>query len=1003
MKITTYLLSLFLLFFVLSNKCYAFCQVTLDSTVHLSCSQSNDGEIYITAMGSLPYFYSWTGPNGFSSSSADITGLAAGTYNLVFTDGTLPNCTASLSVTVTEPAPLNVTIITNINAHCVGVCNGEIELDVSGGNSPYSFLWDDDNAQTSNPATNLCTGFYNVLVTDNNGCSFAASDNVGTDVQINVSVSISSQISCFNATDGVLTTTANGGTGSYTFNWEVFGTGGLSIGSTQTINNLGPNTYVGFAIDGDGCIGKAPVNLIEPTEINYQLDTLINESCAGYCDGLIAVAATGGTGSLSYFWSDPNAQTTDTAAGLCAGQYFVTISDGNGCSKTNSNNPYPITSNGAINLNVNKTNVTCPGGNDGDIDITVSITGGPYTYLWNNGATTSDLTNLTAGVYHLTITSGFGCDTTIHVPIHQPQPLQTNVIWQDATCGNQDGSATLTIIPTNPPYTVSWSNLDEGSTADTLWPGVVNVNITDGNGCVFYDAVMIGNSTGPTVTVNNITDVTCPGNNDGEIALNIATSNPPYTVSWMSGQNTEVLTGLSTGTYSYIVEDSSGCVTTGAVDVLSPDSLLLTAINLTSPTCGNTDGSIEVTGQGGTGNITYIWDSNTGSQVGTIATGLSAGNYTVSMIDNNSCVYTENIMLNDVSAPQLSVLNFIQPQCGIALGGINIAVNGGTPPYNYSWTNGSSNQDLFGVPAGNYGVNVTDVNGCSAILFVNLNAVSPQNNGICLVTVDSLTQTNLIVWEKPLVSGVISHYNLYREGNAAGVYDYIESVPYDSLSQYTDTLANPAYRSWSYKISVVDTCGDESPLSAIHKTIHLATSVSPSGNINLSWDHYTGFSYPSYFVNRYHPSTGWALIQTLPSTLSSYTDPNAPNPINDLIYSVEIMPSSTCTSTKAVDHNSSRSNKEGFNEVEEPDAIYELLGNEIKTYPNPTASTLTVELKQIELPCTITLKDIRGRLVYSTIANSQKLELDLSSYEKGIYLIGITNNNLTRELKVICQ
>ena len=439
------------------------------------------------------------------------------------------------------------------------------------------------------------------------------------------------------------------------------------------------------------------------------------------------------------------------------------------------------------------------------------------------------------------------------------------------------------------------------------------------------------------------------------------------------------------------------------MELTSPDSLLLTTINLTNPTCGNTDGSIEVTGQGGTGNITYIWDANTGSQVGSVATGLSAGNYTVSMIDNNSCVHTENIMLNDVSAPQISVLNFIQPQCGIALGAINIAVNGGAPPYNYMWTNGSSNQDLFGVVPGNYGVNVTDDNGCSAVLFGSLNAVSPQNNGICLVTVDALTQTNLIVWEKPPVSGVISHYNLYREGNAAGVYDYIESVPYDSLSQYTDTLANPAYRSWSYKISVVDTCGDESPLSAIHKTIHLATSVSPSGDINLSWDHYTGFSYPSYFVNRYDLANGWNCIDTLPATLNSYTDPNPPTPINDLIYSVEITPLSICTSTKSVDHNSSRSNRGGFNEVEEPDAIHELRINKVSIYPNPTNSTLTIDFKQIELPCSITIKDIRGRVVYSTTANSKMLELDLSTYEKGVYLIGIANDHIVKELKVIKQ
>ena len=117
-----------------------------------------------------------------------------------------------------------------------------------------------------------------------------------------------------------------------------------------------------------------------------------------------------------------------------------------------------------------------------------------------------------------------------------------------------------------------------------------------------------------------------------------------------------------------------------------------------------------------------------------------------------------------------------------------------------------------------------------------------------------------------------------------------------------------------------------------------------------------------------------------------------------------MLPPNGCTATKAIDHNSTRSNSGTIiNGGGDPQKIMDHDNSYINIYPNPTNSMITVEIKQIELPCMITLKDLQGRVVYSTITNSQKLELNFSTYERGIYLIGITNDNFTRELKVISQ
>lgn len=273
---------------------------------------------------------------------------------------------------------------------------------------------------------------------------------------------------------------------------------------------------------------------------------------------------------------------------------------------------------------------------------------------------------------------------------------------------------------------------------------------------------------------------------------------------------------------------------------------------------------------------------------------------------------------------------------------------------------------------------------------------------ICLVTVDSTSMHNLVVWEKPL-SASIDSFLVYRE--VGSNYIQIGSVPYDSLSQFLDVDIgiDPNVTSYRYKIAQVDTCGNTSSLSDYHETIHLTTNQGINDEVNLIWDTYEGFPFGQYNILRDSTSNGnWELLGSVTFNNISFSDFNPP--LNGASYMIEVIPPNTCTSTKAVDHNSTRSNRgavvggggggQGLSDIQK--------GN-IHVYPNPTNSKLTVELNQIELPCTITLKDMQGRVVYNAVANAQKMELDLSAYERGIYLIGITNDNFTRELKVVRQ
>jgi hypothetical protein len=259
---------------------------------------------------------------------------------------------------------------------------------------------------------------------------------------------------------------------------------------------------------------------------------------------------------------------------------------------------------------------------------------------------------------------------------------------------------------------------------------------------------------------------------------------------------------------------------------------------------------------------------------------------------------------------------------------------------------------------------------------------------------------NLVVWEKP-VSQSIDSFLVFRE--VGSNYLQVGSVPYDSLSQYLDTDIgiDPNITSYRYKIAQVDTCGNISALSDFHETIHLTANQGINDEVNLIWDTYEGFSFGTYNILRDSTSSGnWELLGSVNSNNISYIDFNPPT--IGASYMIEVVPPSTCTSTKAIDHNTTRSNM-GIvgNGGGDPQFINNKNKVSFKIYPNPVQNVLKVELKQIELPCTITLKDLQGREIQSTITNSHKMELDLSSFERGIYIIGIANNNFARELKVV--
>ncbi|MFN6038493.1 MAG: T9SS type A sorting domain-containing protein, partial [Bacteroidota bacterium] len=458
---------------------------------------------------------------------------------------------------------------------------------------------------------------------------------------------------------------------------------------------------------------------------------------------------------------------------------------------------------------------------------------------------------------------------------------------------------------------------------------------------------------------------------------------------WSMGSTNNAIQNLSAGVYDLTVTDANGCIANAAYTVSQPSALNLT-YNINSSSCGNNDGSITANPNGGSAPYSFLWSSNAGGQTGPTASNLGSGFYSCTITDNSGCIFTGSTAVVTTSAgPTLSFSTTPANGCSANAGGNIDLTPGGSSAYTFHWSNGATTEDLSSVAPGNYMVVVTGSNGCSSTGVASVqNGVANPGAELCILTVDSLTNTNKVIWEKPGSANGIKEYKIYREGSALNVYNHIKTLPFDSLSEYTDPIANPAVRAWRYKISHVDSCGNETPMSLHHKTIHLAANNGLGGVKNLAWDAYDGFSYGTFYIWRFHQSSGWVKLDSLPANLFSYTDVNPPGN-GTLKYAIEVVRPTSCNSSRGI-INTTRSN---IKNIAAP-----MIGMEEYTFgaynifPNPTKNSFTIDLSVKETTkMFLRLLDVRGREVMLTqrvLSVGKNLELfNISELASGVYFI----------------
>ena len=386
-----------------------------DGAYNINCF-GGTGSVSMTVTGGIPgtYQYRWSTADGSGiiAGQKDQPSLSAGSYHLIVTD--LNQCESLLDITLTQPEPVGINFsVTNITCQAAAFDNGSVDITVTGGVTPYAYLW--SNGAVTEDISALTEGYYRVTVTDFNGCSETDSVRVNLPPPLTYSKTLSDyngyQISCNGMANGLISIDPITGVPPYIYTWT--GPDGF-VATSKDISGLRAGVYILTITDINFCTAGETIDLTEPMPLGLtvSLSTSIaggfNINCAGAYTGSIDIEPVNATGTVDYLWSDGIFGKTRT--GLAAGDYRVIISDGNNCHADTS---LTLTEPDSLKINYQITPPFCSDKPEGEI-VVDAVTGGvpAYSYLWSDNSTGNSLTDIPAGKYSVTVSDLNGCSIT---------------------------------------------------------------------------------------------------------------------------------------------------------------------------------------------------------------------------------------------------------------------------------------------------------------------------------------------------------------------------------------------------------------------------------------------------------------------------------------------------------------------------------------------------------------------------------------------------------------
>ncbi|AWV97705.1 T9SS type B sorting domain-containing protein [Arcticibacterium luteifluviistationis] len=720
--------------------------------IDAKCYGSSDGTATAVGIDGTPgYTYSWS--NGQETAKA--TGLAFGTYTVTVTDANL--CTATATVAIGQPTLLVAETI-GVDAKCYGSADGTATAVGIDGTPSYTYSW--SNGQKTAKATGLAFGTYTVTVTDANLCTATATVAIGQPTLL-VAEAIGIDAKCYGSSDGTATAVGIDGTPGYTYSWS-------NGQETAKATGLAFGTYTVTVTDANLCTATATVAIGQPTLL--VAETIgVDAKCYGSADGTATAVGIDGTPGYTYSWS--NGQETAKATGLAFGTYTVTVTDANLCTATAT---VAIDQPAVLGANPSTVDVTCYNGVDGTAKVTPFGGTAAYTYKWNTGATTQEITNLSAGTYSVVVTDAQGCIKEVTgIVVGEPAQLIGTASSNSPVCEGTTISLTAnggTLYSWTGPNTFT-SNLQNPSisNATTL---ITVANTT--NGCTTTaSTVVTQDNTVPTVSITGTDKLTCTATT----VTRTATGGGTYSWNTSPMQTTASANITSPGTYTVTVANTTnGCTTTASTVVTQDNTVSTVSITGTDKlTCTATTVTRTATGGG-----TYSWNTSP-MQTTASANITSPGTYTVTVANTtNGCTTTAStVVTQDNTVPTVSITGTDKLTC-TATTVTRTATGGGTYSWNTSPMQTTASANI--TSPGTYTVTVANTtNGCTT----TASTVVTQDNTVPTVSItgtDKLTCTATTVTRTATGGGTYSWNTSPMQTTA--------SANITSPGTYTVTVAN---------------------------------------------------------------------------------------------------------------------------------------------------------------------------------------------------------------------
>ncbi|MEO6760436.1 MAG: hypothetical protein ABIO24_13340, partial [Saprospiraceae bacterium] len=521
--------------------------------------------------------------------------------------------------------------------------------------------------------------------------------------------------------------------------------------------------------------------------LNATLDSTTPIQCFGTSTGSAMVSAMNASPPLQFLADGQGAAfaTGNLNQVFPAGPHFVVVADQTGCRDTVS---FVLTEPDVLDLTVTKTDVLCNGDNTGTATATATGGTGTVTFQWQGclgGAVINNAvaTGLLAGCYSVTATDAGGCTATATITLNEPVEYQFTASQNAVSCfGGTDGSISISVTGNTAPYTFLWDDGQTMSTATGLAAGFHVVTVSDANGCQAATLVKLLEPTMLVVDSTASREVSCFGGTNGTATVFVTGGTLPYQYKWTDLQTTQKAVGLTSGTYSVTVTDAHNCTVLAMVTVGTPQALTVNFTNIGSEKCaGDCQGSATVLVTGGMQPYTYAWDNPVILPNVNMPGALCPGNYTVTVQDVRGCTQSNQLTIQGAVPLNLNFTPTLPSCAGLSDGNINTTVMGGSSPYSFLWSNGSTQASPQNLPCGDYSVTVTDNVGCMKVDTVKIT---------CPASVQIIAQTS-----QPVSCFGQSNGSLEVQAQGGtGTLQYLWSDPNGQTTPLAQNLPAGAYR-----------------------------------------------------------------------------------------------------------------------------------------------------------------------------------------------------------------